>query len=582
MRANPATLIIIAWALLAMPCRADRSGPPDLEHWSVNERFVLKVTYPDGSLALFRAKSETEPEKKLWERPYVDDLPPHMAYVSDDGKHVVIRDLYGRIGWEKVLIFLGPKGETLQSYELWDLLTLQQILETKSSRAGCWWSIPGWFSYIRNDTCFAFLTLHGSIQCFDVTDGSRMDLDEKGIAEIRDLAKEAVAAMLAGKTPADTAEGEEELLADERTRLRKAGATLAGALKEKEFIPILKELLGDRSVTAQCSIGERESCDYYGVQVAAAKALGKLLEPDELAALIEPLLADSTYAVREDLLDAILAYDGGYYGRHDSPNSACLLAIWHRLAEHPVEDVRQYAVRALAARESAEYMLAHPELLDHADERVRCRCVQELARSGDKRAIPLLRKALHDEFSPTRSAAFCGLIKCNPPDTDKLLHDGLKDGNLRLDAMAELVRRGDKEAIDMLCRNLAVLKDHTHDREGWGTQEMAASDMCRLVAELRIKEAEPALRQAVLNDCDRIQCSVAGALAALDDEDALLRLREFAARGDALSRAASIGMLAIVGDKESLPLLRKALDDREPMVRRAAQEAIEQIESRQR
>jgi HEAT repeat protein len=518
----------------------------------------------------------------------VDDLPPHMAYVSNDGKHVVLRDAYSRLGRGKVLVFLNQQGKILRTYELSDFLTMEQIvMETRNTRSSVWWSEPGWFSYLRNDTRFAFFTLHGIIQCFDVADGSRIALDEKGIAEIRVLVGKAVAAMLAGKTPPNSPKSTEAkwyedpdkaaARARERARLCEAGATLAGALKAKEFVPALKKLLRDRTVTGQCSSGEDEWCDYYGVQVEAAKALGKLLDPNELVALIEPLLADSTYAVREDLLDAILAYDGGYYGRHDSPNSACLLAIWHRLAKHPVEDVRQYAVRAVAARESADYMLAHPELLDHADETVRCRYVQKLARSGDKRAIPLLRKALNDEFSPTRSSAFCGLIKCNPPDIEKLLHDGLKDGNLRLDAMTELVRRGDKGAIDMLCRNLALLKDHTHDREGWGTQEMAASDMCNLVVELRIKQAEPALRQAYQNDCDRIKRPVAGALAALGDKEALARLREFAVGGDAFARAGSIRMLAAIGDKESLSLIRPALDDREPMVRRAAKKALARL-----
>jgi HEAT repeat protein len=36
-------------------------------------------------------------------------------------------------------------------------------------------------------------------------------------------------------------------------------------------------------------------------------------------------------------------------------------------------------------------------------------------------------------------------------------------------------------------------------------------------------------------------------------------------------------MLAAIGDKESLSLIRPALDDREPMVRRAAKKALARL-----
>ena len=153
-----------------------------------------------------------------------------------------------------------------------------------------------------------------------------------------------------------------------------------------------------------------------------------------------------------------------------------------------------------------------------------------------------------------------------------------EDRSIQIEAMTELIRRGDKSAVEELGKRLAQLEHHTHSREGWGTEEMEAQDMCELVVELRIKDVESAVRRAGLNECEQVRRPIAGALAALGDRHALGMLRKFASRGVALDRAASIKMLASVGDRDSLPFLRKALDDSEPWIREAAQDAIAHME----
>ena len=146
-----------------------------------------------------------------------------------------------------------------------------------------------------------------------------------------------------------------------------------------------------------------------------------------------------------------------------------------------------------------------------------------------------------------------------------------------MEAMTELIKRGDKRAHEVVrafVSKIAALKNHTHDRAGYGSEHMEAAEMCELIVKLRLRAAEPALRLAYTNKCEKIRRPVSGALAALGDRDALHDLRQFARQGDALRRSDSIKMLALVGDKASLPALREMLGDREPWVREAAKEAI--------
>ena len=179
--------------------------------------------------------------------------------------------------------------------------------------------------------------------------------------------------------------------------------------------------------------------------------------------------------------------------------------------------------------------------------------------------------------------AFRGLVKYQPDDIDDLLRWGQKhkDGYIRAEAQVALIRRGDKEATTRFINYIAALKNHSHDNpRGIGSEHIYTDEDCELIVELNLSAAEPALRLAYANKCEKIRRPVSGALAALGDRDALVQLRQFARRGDALDRSESIKMLGLVGDKASLPALREMLGDREPWVREAAKEAIARLEGK--
>jgi HEAT repeat protein len=360
-------------------------------------------------------------------------------------------------------------------------------------------------------------------------------------------------------------------------------------LKATEAVPELKKLLEENTATGGKYsgfwglLGMMSGPNYSDVQVAAAEALIAILKTQAVP-LIEKQFTDAAPATREDLLHAMESLDGNLFGFvvTNNPDSAFLLATWHRLSQSRLADVRKFAVQAILVRDEAQFVYDHPALLKDPVQEIRFRAVYCLVERGDKRAIPLLRTALQDSYSPTQVQAFRGLVKYQPDDILDILHSGAmhKDRAIRLKALAELVKRGDKEAIAAFVGRIAALKDHTHDREGWGTEEREAQEMCELVVNLKLSAAEPALRQAYANNCDKIRRPVCGALAALGDQDALHQLRQFIRVGDSLDRASSITMLSLVGDTASLPILRDALSDREPWVREAAKEAITHLEEK--
>ena len=91
---------------LAGPAVANQWGAPKAQHWSANREYALKVKWgvfaPDG-ISLWRATDEGP--RQQWSRGYVnDDRPPYMAYVANDGRHVVLRDAHGHLGYGKCLV----------------------------------------------------------------------------------------------------------------------------------------------------------------------------------------------------------------------------------------------------------------------------------------------------------------------------------------------------------------------------------------------------------------------------------------------------------------------------------------------
>lgn len=486
-----------------------------------------------------------------------EDFPPLEAYITDDGAYVVLRDTWGEVGEGKVLSFLGPKGEEIKSYELSDILNQEEILDARLTVSSTWWSENGWFGFTPDGKRFAFITQRRTVESFDLATGRMLDVSPEEKAALFEQAKRDLA-HLASSSDADD---------------RSYWASMMGVLDAKDMAPQLRKLLGDTTVTSQTGRGLAPPEDCRGVRLAAASALASLIGP-RAAADIEPLLAEENVNMREDLLSAIESIDCDDGEPIASPYASDMLAVWKRLASSPIEDVRVSAQKQLLKRDNGEYLLAHRELLESTDERLRFEAAFDLSQHGTMAEAPLLEKMLHDTYEPTQSWALRGLVRIWPPNIDDILKQALSSNNLRSTAIAASARRGNRKAIAMLVADLERIKDPSADLNGWGLNEI-----CTLVAELNLKQAEPALRAVLYSSDEEIRRQAAGALAALGDVDALLMLRRFAVEGEPLDRADSIEMLGTIRDTVSVPFLKKACNDHEPFVSRAAKEALAKIES---
>jgi hypothetical protein len=114
---------------------ADSWGPPRKEHWSANERFVLKVGPREPGKGLSLWERTGDGLERRWERGYVDRTwPPHRAHVTGDGRHVVLQDVYHNLGYGNVIVILGGEGKILGSYTLEDFLPKGERRKARSAR----------------------------------------------------------------------------------------------------------------------------------------------------------------------------------------------------------------------------------------------------------------------------------------------------------------------------------------------------------------------------------------------------------------------------------------------------------------
>lgn len=438
------TAAIAALCAIQGTARGDQWPPPQLQHWSSNGRYVLKVSWGWGKPDRLSLWDETENGPvELWSRGYVEeDWPPYTAHVADDGQHVVLRDTYHHLGRGKCLTFLGPRGEEIRSYELEDFLTRDEICRFTISISSVWWSSPGWFRLRAGDRQFSLITAGGSIRCFDVATGARLELDKRLRSEI-----------LAEAVP----ELREQL--DEGDPRQRAGAaTLLGFVATRDCVPQLLNAMRQGGITH--SVMRSGSAPWYavlfgrvkdepvdGVSVASAEALVRLLGADALP-LIEPQVAASVGVTREELLNAMANEDFWEPGRPALSRNPVARAVWQRLAESEDPDVRGAALRQLLRSDDGVFLRGHLELLESPNAYVRQAAVDALCDSAVAADAILLQKIVETPKHDRRCRALKTLIRLSPDDLplwlEQLRHD--KDKAVRAVAL---------DALDMLTRRAA-------------------------------------------------------------------------------------------------------------------------------
>jgi hypothetical protein len=90
-----------------------RTRPPQLSTWSGKSHGTLVAVAPDGA------------ETAHWSRDLVNI--PVLAFVADDGKHVVTLDTWAKLGYEHALVVYGENGAVVVDYDLEALLSADEI-----------------------------------------------------------------------------------------------------------------------------------------------------------------------------------------------------------------------------------------------------------------------------------------------------------------------------------------------------------------------------------------------------------------------------------------------------------------------
>jgi hypothetical protein len=115
---------------------ADSWGPPPKEHWSNDRQFVLFVSELAWGQSKLVLKERGRNGFRL--RWIAFHSTPVQAFITDDGRYIVLRDQWGQVGYGKVLTFFGPDGRVLASYTLEQLLPFDEILEVPTTMSSRW------------------------------------------------------------------------------------------------------------------------------------------------------------------------------------------------------------------------------------------------------------------------------------------------------------------------------------------------------------------------------------------------------------------------------------------------------------
>jgi hypothetical protein len=90
-----------------------KTRPPQLSTWSGKSQGTLVAVAPDGT------------ETASWARDLVNI--PVLAFVANDGRHVVTLDTWARLGYEHALVVYGEDGAVIVDYDLDALLSRDEI-----------------------------------------------------------------------------------------------------------------------------------------------------------------------------------------------------------------------------------------------------------------------------------------------------------------------------------------------------------------------------------------------------------------------------------------------------------------------
>lgn len=271
MRARPLLSRIICLAVgacaLCISSRACAEWLAPSAWWSENHRFAL-VPFPFGfPKTLTLEEEQAKGWVARWSIPYPDQggklafAGALTAYITDDGKYVVLRAWDDETGQDKALIFLGPNGKVISSYLAENIVTMREMFNADVTPSLGWWHTSGWCFFRPGQLQFVFLSKTGTVHVFDLATGHTV----RSSAGLREAVRQE--GIVRARKQLASADYEE----------RTSGAMMVGVLGDRDSIPTLKRLLNDPTVAGTRATGDSPGYPFYDAQAAAGAALARLL-----------------------------------------------------------------------------------------------------------------------------------------------------------------------------------------------------------------------------------------------------------------------------------------------------------------
>ncbi|MCH7904785.1 MAG: hypothetical protein IH944_09500 [Armatimonadetes bacterium] len=539
---------IASTLLLAGIAVADEWRSPTKEHRSESRLYVLKVN--NGAKTLTLKQDTGNGFAVKWSIKYPQKQAPVVAYITENGRYVVLRDVWHGVGYGKSLVFIGPAGKVLETYEIKDFLDQEEILYAPHTVSSLWWSMGGTFFFDDAQRKFQLITVRGTIVSFDLQSG----------------AQDVMTVALRGAIQNGVLPEARRLLASDSLESIQKGIEQIARLKDRESVPRLKELMYDPADFGK----EREPGQpvmAFDMQRSAGSALSVILGADA-APVFEVKIANANSRAQSTWID--LLEEIGAAG-----DSRSVLEV----AEDEGSGNRIQAIKAILENGGNAALRTHPEWLSHVDEDVRFRAVKLLPVFGDSRDYDHLMQALDDEDTSVSIWALRGIINLDPPDLVDVLSEiaEAESHNWYELAVIELAKHGDSKHQARLVEWMSAL---TGDREGRSGLPFGLFDVeliSKALAESQPPGAAEALTKASSIEEPLIKIPALGGLAAMGDDDALIELRQLTREGKALDRRRAIKWIGYCKDTGFIPELTAMLDDREPWIRDAARAALVEL-----
>lgn len=543
---------------------------------SPNKRFTLSVDRLRMQITL------KEAGKVRWQTGLVQGGVPSEAFVSDDGRRVVLLGSNSTCfitAMEMDLAVLDEKGAVLAGYDD----GLRRLTDTSHLRyaegrddlgpqyrqsdlyvpdsglfspdGGQLWFIRGEHVDLGDSEGFEYKPT-----ALDLQTGQILAVSEQLENELRGRFRKLIATKLSS-----------DQWWDQATALGYVAAT-----KDKTFLPQIQKLLNDPTVTNYGYSNGRRLDRAHGIQTAAGLALATVSGKEAIPTLMQKLRASkSSPSDRANWITALSAAGS-------PPDEATI----EEMASSREPNLRSEILMNLKRTDPTRARALALRMIDDPKPMVRYEATEVLSASLVPKDVPLLVGKLQDkdlDFWAMRS-----LMKLRPKGLREILARVAKSGRqeLRFEANLDLARMGDKKAQQMAVRWLAT---STAKPDPSGNALIPIGIVANTIADTNPPGAKEVLRRAakVSETAWDWDIHVRGALAQLGEREHLAYLRDKAKDGphvasyyyslDAYRRAAAIEWLGNARDQDSVSFLRELSHDRDRTVRGAALHALEQL-----